>query len=275
MAYDLLSNTPLTGHIAWSGVDIIYDGVSHEVANGSTSKKYAYWILSSPGVLQTSDSFPSIGEDDCVVFINNGGVGLSVLDASIIDGSLVIPGTIQSNAIMAEAITAGHIAAHTIVGEHVVLGSLIGDHLAANSITADRIDSRGLTIKDDQGNVLFGVGQNLDASLIDNLAPAVEQTVIDTVNTVAASYAVVIESTNGNIFKLGQGFTTTLKARVFRNGVEVTDSIPLSGFSWRRVSSLPLDDATWNATYMSGHRQIDVSASAETDRATFHCDVFV
>lgn len=90
-------------------------------------------------------------------------------------------------------------------------------------------------------------------------------------------YAVEIESTNGDVFRVGQGLTTYLIAHVFRNGIEVTDQIPDSQFKWRRVSfypqGAPLDDATWNAAYASGYKQIMVTASSVEARATFHCDI--
>lgn len=280
MAYTLLHNTPLVGQISWSDVDIIYDGVSYPVADGSTDAKFAYWQIATPNTMMTGNSYPLLGEEDCLVFINNGGVGLSSLDSNIIDGSMVVPGTIMGNAIMAEAIAAGHIAADTIIGDHVVAGTLTGDHIAANSITAGEIDSRGLTIKDDLGNVLFGVGTNLNASYVDGIDIAVQGAVGDVVAdavSAIANYEIEVESTNGDVFRPGQAMTTTLKAHVFKNGVEVTDELQPSAFRWRRVSYFlvepPNDDATWNALYASGYKQIEVTTNAVTSRATFHCDI--
>lgn len=93
------------------------------------------------------------------------------------------------------------------------------------------------------------------------------------------SYDLKIESTNGTIFRPGQSFTTMLKARVFKNGIEVTDEISESRFRWRRMSLYPKpypdDDATWNTAYTSGYKQIMVTVDDVDAKATFHCDLMI
>lgn len=90
-------------------------------------------------------------------------------------------------------------------------------------------------------------------------------------------FLLTIESTNGTIFRVGQNTSTLLKARLFKNGAEVTDVTPEAWFRWRRVSALPQappnDDATWNASYQSGYRQISINVDAVYARATFFCDI--
>jgi hypothetical protein len=51
-------------------------------------------------------------------------------------------------------------------GELIVDGSIYGNHIGANTVTADKIDSRGLSIKDASGNVIFAAGTALSPSLI-------------------------------------------------------------------------------------------------------------
>ncbi|RWP29863.1 hypothetical protein [Mesorhizobium sp.] len=91
------------------------------------------------------------------------------------------------------------------------------------------------------------------------------------------SFSLVIESTNGTIFRVGRNQTTMLMARVFKNGAEVTDEIPASWFRWRRVSITPQnppnDDATWNSLYLTGYKQISVSVDQVLARATFFTDI--
>lgn len=93
----------------------------------------------------------------------------------------------------------------------------------------------------------------------------------------AVAYDVQIQSTNGTIFRVGQAKTTTLVARVFRNGVEVTNDLQPSQFRWTRVSMIPrqapYDDATWNAQYQQGYKQVSVSVDDVQARATFFCEV--
>ena len=71
---------------------------------------------------------------------------------------------------------------HLVIGDCVTIGSttkqwmgsywdvpgivINGSMLVNGSVAAQKIDTRGLTIKDDAGNVIFGAGQNLDASRI-------------------------------------------------------------------------------------------------------------
>jgi hypothetical protein len=89
--------------------------------------------------------------------------------------------------------------------------------------------------------------------------------------------SVKIESTNGTVFRVGQGRSTTLIARVFRNGVDVTDSISETKFRWIRVSLdaqlPPNDDATWNSLYAQGYKQILVGVDDVYAKATFHCQI--
>lgn len=90
-------------------------------------------------------------------------------------------------------------------------------------------------------------------------------------------YLLSIESTNGTIFRDGLNQQTTLIARLFKNGVDITASIPASQFAWRRVSMnpqpYPNDDATWNSTYQSGYKQITISVDDVDAKATFFCDI--
>ena len=47
-------------------------------------------------------------------------------------------------------------------------GEVFIDNAVINKLTADKIDSRGLTIKDEAGNIIFGSGNNLDWSRVAN-----------------------------------------------------------------------------------------------------------
>jgi hypothetical protein len=90
-------------------------------------------------------------------------------------------------------------------------------------------------------------------------------------------YQTVIESSQGTIFRVGQDKYTLLIARLFRNGVDITESTPAAWFRWRRVSGYPLgapyDDATWNSSYNTGFKTISIGIDAIHARATFFCDI--
>ncbi len=91
-------------------------------------------------------------------------------------------------------------------------------------------------------------------------------------------YSMVIESSLGTAFRVGEGRTTTLTARVFRNGTEITSEVPATWFRWRRTSMIPQpypnDDATWNSVYQGGgYKTLSISVDAVFGRATFFCDL--
>lgn len=92
------------------------------------------------------------------------------------------------------------------------------------------------------------------------------------------AYQVVIESSEGTIFRPGQGSTTILSARIFSGSTEVTDQFPESYFRWTRKSviprSPPYDDATWNANYVNGgYKHVLISVDDVQARATFFCSI--
>jgi hypothetical protein len=91
------------------------------------------------------------------------------------------------------------------------------------------------------------------------------------------SFVLTIESTNGTVFRVGQSKNTLLKARLFKNGAEVTDVTPPGWFRWRRVSGIPRaspnDDATWNNLYVTGYKQVSINVDDVYARATFFCDI--
>lgn len=98
MTYAVSNNSPQSGQIAWSSVHIVFDGVSYATADGYTAAQYVYWQKASPLALQTSNTFPSLTQDDAVIFINTGGIALSVLDSATTTGAMIAPGSIGAAA---------------------------------------------------------------------------------------------------------------------------------------------------------------------------------
>lgn len=260
--------------------------------------------------------------------------GVYIRDAFIANGTITnakIANAAIDNAkianLSAEKINAGFLSADRIEAE-----SITGEKILANSITADRIDSRGLSIRDEFGNIILAAGNALDYTYVGGpTAPEPNATRNENVGAwdpnnffyrrgdevtyegssftaktahisqpdrappmlpltenvywalraakgdQGISYDVEIESTNGIIFRPGQARTTLLIAHVFLNGVEITDQLPASRFRWRRVSYYPRehpnDDATWNAMYAQGYKQISVTVDSVESRATFFCDI--
>ena len=62
------------------------------------------------------------------------------------------------------------------------------------------------------------------------------------------AYDVLIESSNGNVFKNGD-IETTLTAIVRKGNEDITDQFTDTQFSWTRVSKDPEGDVAWNEAH--------------------------
>ncbi len=94
------------------------------------------------------------------------------------------------------------------------------------------------------------------------------------------NYTIEIESSNGDEFRVGFHAETTLKARVFLMGKEVTDNLPATAFRWRRVSKYqtqgpPYDDDTWANLHGLYKKQIVIDVDDVNSQATFFCDIYI
>jgi len=86
------------------------------------------------------------------------------------------------------------------------------------------------------------------------------------------TYKVEIFSTQGKIFKNGEG-ATDLIARVYKGTTDITAEIDANNFKWTRVSADPDSDIIWNNTNASGTKQITVTDEDVHNRATFNCEI--
>lgn len=87
------------------------------------------------------------------------------------------------------------------------------------------------------------------------------------------SFTVVIESTNGSIFRM-PNVSTTLLCRVYVNDEEVTDTIDESAFKWTRKSTDTQSDEKWNTSSKAiGHRTVDITSDDCIGRTVFNCTV--
>jgi len=151
MAYTIEDNTPLLGYISWSGCHIVYNGIDYSIDDGSTNMKYVWWDYDYPTVFQTSDVISDLTDDDAMVFFNKNGTHLTVPTATIIEGGLIVPesiltdalaaNSITSSKILAGAISAQHIAAGAVGAEAIAAGVIVSDHICADGITANKITS--------------------------------------------------------------------------------------------------------------------------------------
>ncbi len=83
----------------------------------------------------------------------------------------------------------------------------------------------------------------------------------------------LIVSTHGNIFRPALT-DTTLEARVYQSGQEITDQYDAARFRWTRRSHNTTSDDIWNsAHYSSGGKSIQITDEDVETRATFFCEL--
>ena len=84
--YTLTANSPTAGKIAWSSLHVVLLGVDYTITNGNTDKKYTWFIKPASGTsatLMSGDTLPALGANDALIFVNNGGTPVSVLESSV------------------------------------------------------------------------------------------------------------------------------------------------------------------------------------------------
>ena len=107
--------------------------------------------------------------------ITNALIGTEAVDTSNIRAAAITTAKIQNAAIVNALIANAAVGTANIIdaaitnakiaslsADKITAGTISADRIAANSITAAKIDSRGLTIKDAYGNIIFGSGYGLD-----------------------------------------------------------------------------------------------------------------
>lgn len=104
--YTLTSNSPSAGSIAWSSLHIVYLGVDYTAVNGNTTNKFVWFVKPGSGTsvtLNTGNTVPTLGPDDQLLFINDGGVA-RVADNSV--AYAVAPGSVGNTQLVDGAVTA-------------------------------------------------------------------------------------------------------------------------------------------------------------------------
>jgi len=135
--YAVTANTPSAGSIAWTDLHIVYSGTDYPITNANTPNKYAWWSpTTTPTVLQTSNTKPTLAQGDVLLFMNNGGQPVVMLsDTNTSLPKALADGTVDSGAILANAVTNSAIA----------IGAVNSASLAANAVTTNAIATGAVT----------------------------------------------------------------------------------------------------------------------------------
>lgn len=218
MAMQVLNNSPSIGKIAWTGVSISYKGQVYAIANGNTDFFYIYWKYSDPTGFYGSDTFPTLGPDDLLVFLNKNGVHVKVPNTTIIDGSLIVPESILTDAIGANAITSGKIAAGAVTASVIAADAVGATAIAANAIQAGHIAANAVTAgtvaADAIGAGAIAAGAILAEHISANIITG-SMLVTDTITareiaagTITAASAIIANSTIGTAQIIDSAITT-------------------------------------------------------------------
>ena len=71
------------------------------------------------------------------------------------------------------------------------------------------------------------------------------------------------------------GFNTILYPRLYKNNIDITDSVASSNFKWQRISGnsevARLEDAEWNLRYAAGSKECYITKEDIKRNSTFIC----
>jgi hypothetical protein len=104
--YTVTNNSPAAGSIAWASLHVVYMGVDYTIADGNTANKYVWFVKPGSGTtatLQSSNTQPSLGPNDALIFVNNGGVATSALETSV--AAAVAPGSVTQSSLASDVST--------------------------------------------------------------------------------------------------------------------------------------------------------------------------
>lgn len=148
---------------------------------------------------------------DSAKIANGAIVNAKIADASITNAKIQ-DASISTAKIQNAAIGSAQIANASITdakisdlnASKITAGTINADRIAAASITAAKIDSRNLTIKDANGNVLFGAGTSLSWSLVTGTGRPADYADVTANNTAAGianqgAFATLSQITGSNI----------------------------------------------------------------------------
>jgi len=157
--------------------------------------------------------------------IVSGAVSADKLSANSITADKVSVNAIEASAIKASAVTADKLAVNSVTAAKIVGGTITGDKLVANTITSDKVDTRNLTIKDDDGNVIFGSGQNVDYSRVGGTKPPANAAVNSPSIGAKSNYLTFESANNGEIYIHGfnaEGQAADIPGYISYNGEQIS-----------------------------------------------------
>jgi hypothetical protein len=170
--FTFTNNSPTAGKIAWAGCHIVYKGTTYTITNGSTDKKYVYWLLSAPTVFTTGDAKAELTQDDVLVAVNDNGIArIQIVPGKMVHGAAITSGSIDSLELANGAVISDKIGALAIIEGKIKDGAVTSGKIGAGAVTETKIGAGAVT------NAKIGANAVDSAKLADS---AVTSAKIDT-----------------------------------------------------------------------------------------------
>lgn len=143
----MYNNSPSAGRIAWDSFVILYKNVPYFVPAGNTAAKWVWWKFNAgvPQIIGAS-SIPTLTDDDVLLFSNRDGISVRIQQTQLIDGELIVNGTIIGNAIKANEIQSTHIVTAGLDAGVIKFGLMNGDRISVNTLRGDRILANSIAV---------------------------------------------------------------------------------------------------------------------------------
>jgi phage minor structural protein len=165
-----------------------------------------------------------------------------------------------------------------LLGYNVNLGDTVMVHdelLVPQVLVYARIRKIVRSLTDPKGDrVEFGDYIQITPKIPDIVRQMQEKIEKNEAEWAAAAYTVSIESTEGFQFEEGS-VLTTLKAKLMRNGIDVTDTYPASSYNWVRTSKDPAGDLAWNDLHQGMKEVVIDNDDLILNNATFGINVTI
>ena len=230
---DAISAAKLTGQI--TGTQITDEAISAAkiAANTITASQIAANTITAAEIAANAITATELAAGA----VTAGKIAAGTIEAGDIAAGAITAGKIAANAITAtelaaDSVTAGKIAAAAVNTTALAAEAVTAGKIAADTLSSDNVLTRGLTVRDSNGNIILSAGSNLDWTRLANQPSGIYNSNI-TVDT------------NGAIQGIGTGAGTQVNNAFVENLVLLAGTrVSVYGNSVKRTDA---GTAAWNA----------------------------
>jgi len=132
----LTSNSPVAGSIAWTAFKIRFESVVYNVPAGSSAQRFVWWKYNdgAPTITGGAEAPDDLTPDDLMLFMNKDGIPFNLQSAQVVDGSLIVDGSILAPSLAVGIIDSSHIITDGLDAAVIKFGTMSGDRLESTAI---------------------------------------------------------------------------------------------------------------------------------------------